>query len=373
MTAKSSDLTEAAIDTALVRLSQGFCSLKGIGEAEASATDEILFDEWDWEVGVGLYGDFRRAEACEDTAAFDKLARWYDRQIVRGLPRRQINSTAPMLTLALLAGRTKRPDWETVVKDWAEWIHTQMPRTEEGGYQHLVKERDNIGQLWDDTLFMAALFMAAAGEMAGRQDWIDDAHAQFATHIRYLGDPATGLFFHGWTFVGRHNFARALWARGNAWVTLSIPELYRISPPRGGLDLHLRHVWNTQVCALLKMQNEDGLFHTLLDDPESPLEASGTAGIAYGILAGRKIGLLDPAAEADLYDCIDGAAVAIWQRIGPDGLLSDVSDGTPMGDTLAFYRDIPMVAAPYGQALASLFFVALGEDLRFLKTRIAAQ
>ena len=43
-------------------------------------------------------------------------------------------------------------------------------------------------------------------------------------HVKYLQDSRTGLWFHGWTFDGRHNFAKALWARGNSWVTIAIPE-----------------------------------------------------------------------------------------------------------------------------------------------------
>ena len=40
----------------------------------------------------------------------------------------------------------------------------------------------------------------------------------------------------------------------------------------------------TQVVALARLQDADGMFHTLLDDPTSPVEASATAGIGYGVL-----------------------------------------------------------------------------------------
>ena len=262
--------TDRDIATALDRLSVGFRRLKEIGDAGGGPTDEIAFDEWDWEVGVGLYGDFRQAEHTDDHTALERIARWYDRQIARGLPRRQINSTAPMLALVLTAERLGRDDWRGLIEEWAHWLHAEMPKTEEGGYQHLVKERDNDGQLWDDTLFMAVLFMAAAGRLCDREDWIEDAHYQFLTHVRFLGDIESGLFFHGWTFFGRNHFARALWARGNAWVTLAIPELFRIAPPSGPVARYLRAVYCTQVAALCQFQNVDGLFHTLLTDPESP-------------------------------------------------------------------------------------------------------
>ncbi|WP_349294709.1 glycoside hydrolase family 88 protein (plasmid) [Thioclava sp. 'Guangxiensis'] len=342
---------------AIAALSTGFRRLKGIGDEGMDAGDEIDFDEWDWEVGVGLYGEFRRAEAEGDTAALARLARWYDRQIARGLPRRQVNSTAPMLALALLAERLGpeegREDWRGLIHDWAAWLHTTMPKTEEGGYQHTVKERENDGQLWDDTLVMAVLFVAQAGRMFGRRDWIEDAHYQYLTHVRFLGDRETGLFFHGWTFEGRHNYARALWARGNAWVTIAIPELFRICPPEGAIAHYLREVYLTQVRALRALQNPEGLFHTLLDDPASPVEASGTAGIAYGVLAGLREGLIGP----EYGDIVTRALPALIGRIDEAGFLNDVSDGTPMGETLEFYRQIPNLPTPYGQALGSLFLM----------------
>lgn len=348
-------MNAALLQNKIDALSTGFRRLKGIGDNGAAQSDEIAFDEWDWEVGVGLYGDLRAAQDKGDRAALDRIARWYDWQIGRGLPRRQVNSTAPMLGLTMLAGDMDRPDWRAEIADWATWLVNEMPKTEEGGFQHTVKERDNDRQLWDDTLFMAVLFLAAAGKLLDRDDWVQEAHYQFLTHLRHLGDVESGLFFHGWNFIGRHHYARALWARGNSWLTIAIPEIFRIAPPDGATARILREALNTQVRALAALQRDDGMFHTLLNDPTSPVEASGTAGIAYGTLLGIKMGLLDP----DLRAVVDRAQVAIGQRVDADGFLTDVSDGTAMGPDLQFYRQIPNLPTPYGQALGSLFLSEL--------------
>lgn len=344
------------VTAALERLGAGLRRLKGIGDAsDADAvSDEIPFDEWDWEIGVGLYGELRRAETSGSDADLERIARWYARQIERGLPRRQVNSTAPMLALALLERRRSGPARE-LVHDWADWLATSLPRAGEGGFQHTVKERDNDGELWDDTLFMSVLFVAVAGTMFDREDWVEEAHYQFLVHLRHLGDVESGLFFHGWTFRGRHHFARARWCRGNAWITLAVPELFRLAPPAGAVRRQLASVYRTQAEALRALQREDGMFHTLLDDPHSPVEASGTAGIACGLLGGLREGLLD----ASFREPVARARGAILARIGDDGLLADVSDGTPMGPDLAFYRRIPNLPTPYGQALASLFLIEL--------------
>lgn len=52
------------------------------------------------------------------------------------------------------------------------------------------------------------------------------AKFQFLLHAQYLMDTKTGLWYHGWEFTGDgscsgHNYAEALWARGNCWVSLA--------------------------------------------------------------------------------------------------------------------------------------------------------
>lgn len=334
----------------------GLARLRGINEAVGLEGDgfRLQFDEWDWEIGVGLYGLYRHAQASSDKRLIEAMVAWYDWQIGRGLPHRQVNSSAPMLALVCLLEHVERPEWEALAQDWAEWLMDGLARTEDEGFQHVVKERLNEGELWDDTLFMTCLFLAQAGVRFGREDWIEEAVYQFLVHARYLSDPATGLWYHGWTFRGRHNFAEAFWARGNAWITIAIPELFAIVPGLKGADRRfLTAVLRGQVARLAELQNGKGFFHTLLDDASSPIEASATAGIAYGISRGVALGLLDRR-FAHTALC---AREAVMGCIGEDGIVGHVSDGTPMGHTLDFYRKIPDTPTPYGQALTMLMLV----------------
>jgi unsaturated rhamnogalacturonyl hydrolase len=342
------------IKALLERVARGMCRLKAIGAepvAPAGAGFAVEFQEWDWEVGVGLYGALRYAIANRNTALIASIERWYDGQIARGLPPRQINSTAPMLPLVLLLDHVDRPDLEALTRDWAEWLMAHQPRTEDGGFQHTVKERANDGELWDDTLFMAVLFLGAAGRRFGETAWVDEAAYQFLVHARYLADPPTGLWFHGWTFHGRNNFARARWARGNAWVTVAIPEFIDlVGAVPVAVRRQLERILVSQVNALKGLQRPDGMWTTLLDDPDSPRETSATAGFAYGMLRALAGGLLPPTDLA----CAERALGAVLERIGEDGIVAEVSDGTAMGHSLDHYRRIPNVPAPYGQALAML-------------------
>lgn len=72
-----------------------------------------------------------------------------------------------------------------------------MPRTEEGGLQHINYAAEHYQHLWDDTLMMTVLPLTKIGLVLGRPEYIEEAKRQFLLHTNYLADPQTGLWFHG--------------------------------------------------------------------------------------------------------------------------------------------------------------------------------
>lgn len=342
----------------LKKLSSGLCSLKGIGEINLNSSEEIEigFENWEWEIGVGLYGLYQYAEFANNDNLIRAIANWFDKQISNGLPEAQINTTAPMITLAILAEKYQRSDWKSVISDWADYLIHSLPRVYQSGFQHVVKERMNEGQLWDDTLFMTGLFLAKAGSLLERDELIHEAELQFISHAQYLMDNRTGLWFHGWTAKGQHNFAQVFWARGNAWITVAIPELFhlcgeRLSP---AVQRHLTSLYRRQVATLIQYQHENGMWHTVVDDAASPQESSAVAGIAYGMLRGCRAGLIEQH-ELDRTILSGKKALnAIIRRIDDNGILLEASDGTAMGHDIQYYFDIPNTPVPYGQALAMM-------------------
>ena len=96
---------------------------------------------------------------------------------------------------------------------WAEWLMDPPCRrkTEEGGFQHIVFNDENpqrdVGRHADDVQccrWRRSACCSTARIMSRRRK------RQFLVHIKYLVDRKTGLWFHGWTFDGRHHFADAL-------------------------------------------------------------------------------------------------------------------------------------------------------------------
>jgi unsaturated rhamnogalacturonyl hydrolase len=319
------------------------------------------WNDWEWTHGVGLLGLWKYYEQTRDARCRQIMLDWFRDRFAAGVPTKNINTVAPFLTLAYLHEESPDSGWVPYLDEWAEWLMDGLPRTEERGFQHIVFNSVNEQQIWDDTLMMSVLPLAKIGKLLGRPLYVEEARRQFLLHVKYLVDRKSGLWFHGWTFQGRHHFANALWARGNCWVTIAIPEFIELLDlrPGDGLREFLLETHLQQIRALQKLQDASGLWHTLLDDPTSYLEASATAGFGYGILKSVRKGYIGPEFEETGVRAVQ----AVLEQIDPRGELGQVSFGTPVFDDLDGYRKIPLTSMPYGQALAIL---CLGEFKRAL-------
>ena len=321
------------------------------------------WNDWEWTHGIGLYGIWQYYELTGKEEYLAIIEAWFKGRFEAGGTTKNINTMAVFLTLAYVYEKTKNSTYLPWLDTWAEWAMNDLARTEHGGMQHDTYLGPNTQQLWDDTLMMTVLPLTKIGKLLNRPHYIKEAKRQFLLHIKYLFDTRTGLFFHGWTFAdGGHNYARALWARGNSWLTIVIPEFLDLLDLEADdpIRIHLLDTLKAQCLALKKYQTESGLWCTLIDQPESEgsyVEASATAGFAYGILKAQRKRYIGPEYQEVALKAMKG----VISNINPSGELQNVSFGTGMGDTLQFYKDIRRTSMPYGQAMA---IMALGELLR---------
>ncbi|ELA64999.1 glycosyl hydrolase [Enterococcus faecium EnGen0317] len=319
--------------------------------------DDKSWTVWNWPQGVGLYGIYKNYQMTKNPRAYQVVNEWFEDRMEEGAPPKNVNTMAPLLTMAYLYEDTKDSRYLPYLEQWAEWVMNDMPRTNEDGLQHATYGPENKNQLWDDTLMMTVLPLAKIGKLLNRPEYLEEARYQFMIHIKYLMDKRTGLWYHGWTFEGNHNYAEAFWARGNCWLTIAIPEIIEILElsKEDALRKLLIETLEAQVRALKTYQSESGLWHTLLDDPSSYVESSATAGFAYGILKAVHKRYLPQEYKEVAYRAIQG----LLEQIDEKGEVQNVSIGTGMGDSLDFYRNIGITAMPYGQSLTVLCLTEL--------------
>ncbi len=342
---------------------------KNISVEDAVATGNIARDfgieEWDWPQGVGLYGLCKLQKYYGDQRFRDFFINWFENNIAFGLPSRNINTTAPYLTLLqIMDDLPEKAKYEEMCKVQADWLMNELPKTKDGGFQHVtsaIGDRNGItlneSQLWADTLFMAVLFLQQMGNRYDNDAWRGEATHQFLVHIKYLYCKNNGLLYHGFSFLRNDNFGGIFWCRGNSWFTLGATMYLEAAQ---GLDAgtrrYIEDTFRDHAEALRALQAPSGLFHTILDDPTSYEEVSGTAAIAAGIIRGIKQGLLDDSYK----DCAERAVKALCDNIDADGTVLNVSAGTGMGMNAEHYKGIGIHPMAYGQALT---LVALVEAL----------
>ncbi|KAI1334664.1 glycoside hydrolase family 105 protein [Xylariaceae sp. FL0016] len=336
--------------------------------ADGRVIDTKGWNDWEWTHGIGLNGLWAYYSLTGDAKYLKIIEDWFQARFAAGGTSKNINTMAVFLTLACVYEQTRNPVYLPWLDGWAEWAYHDLGRTRHGGMQHVTYVDANDEQLWDDTLMMTVLPLAKIGLVLGRPHYVDEAKRQFLLHVQYLFDAKTGLFFHGWIFEGNkggqgHNFADARWARGNAWLTMAIPEFLELLdlPPGDPVRAHLLATLEAQCEALQGLQADSGLWRTLLDHPESEgsyVEASATAGFAFGMLKARRKKYIAGEAHGEV---ALKAVRAVLDNVDADGELRNTSFGTAMGHDLQHYKDIPITSMPYGQAMAVM---ALVEFLR---------
>jgi unsaturated rhamnogalacturonyl hydrolase len=184
---------------------------------------------------------------------------------------------------------------------------------------------------------------------------IDDALHQFYWHINYLQDENNGLWYHGYTHIGKNHMSGIHWARANAWGAYTMARAAR-GVPEGYLYPPMMHIWSSlrdQLAALKKLQKEDGLWGTVLDYPDAYGEISATSGIAAAMVMQG-----NPLHVKYVRKALDG----VLANIADNGRVLNVSGGTAVMKDIEGYLGIDHKwAQGWGQGLALALLTAVIE------------
>ena len=294
-----------------------------------------------------------------------------------------LDNIKPGSLLFLLDETTDDPRYRAA----ADLLHSQLeaqPTTSEGGYWH--KQRYPF-QMWMDGLYMAEPFAVDYAltylDGAARDEALDHAALQFLLAARYLRDPATGLYWHGWDEAREQLWAdprtgrsQEFWGRAMGWYAMALVDVLEDFPeahPDRGALLDLLEDY---AGAVANVQDPvSGVWWQVLDKPNwegNYLESSVSAMFTYALLKGVRLGLLDRDAYLPRAERAYHGLIREFVRPGDDGHISltrVVSVGGLGGDndrdgTFEYYLSEPVVADdPKGVGpfiLASLEMERLG-------------
>ena len=316
---------------------------------------------WDWGPGVALAGLIDADEFSTDGAAYRTVRKFVRYWIDRGLPPQTVNSTLPYYAMLWLGMRDGEAAMADRARQAAEYCLKDARFCTNGLWNHTGLYFEWSEQVWIDTVYVAGLLLIRAGEAWSNREYGDMIFKQVIGHWDALYSAEAGLLYHGYSVNENHHFSGVFWGRGNAWMALVLAEMLASRSFDGDRRKILLGHWTKLADKLLALQDGAGLWHTVLPDPASPLEASCTAGFAKAFLQGWRSGSLDDRYRDAGFRAID----ALRHYVGDAGDLFGTSAGTGVLADPAEYAAVPMHhIQPWGQGLA---LQAFSEYLRCLK------
>ncbi len=328
----------------------------------------ILRERWDYETGTVLRGFEELYELTGDERYLAYIRRNVDAYlgpdgVIQGYREEDYNldniNTGKLLFLLYEKTRDER------YRKGIEALHGQLlrqPTTTEGGYWH--KQRYPY-QIWLDGLYMAEPFAAryalAFVPPERQAEAFRHIALQFQLAARYLRDPATGLFYHGWDERRAQIWADSLtgrsphfWGRAVGWYAMALVDVLDLFPADHPERSSLVGILQNLAEALRQVQDPvTGVWYQILDLPNREgnyLEASASSMFVYALARGARRGYLDPsyreAARRGFRGLLD---TFITEEGGLPSLTRVVSVGGLGGDnnrdgSFAYYLSEPVVS-----------------------------
>jgi rhamnogalacturonyl hydrolase YesR len=138
---------------------------------------------------------------------------------------------------------------------------------------------------WIDDMFMITMAQSQAYRATGDRRYIERAALEAVAYLERLQRP-NGLFYHA-PEAPHH------WACGNGWMAVGMAELLRFLPSDSPHRARILSGYRAMMAALLAHQDASGMWHQIIDGPDSWPESSGTAMFTYAFITGVQLGLLD--------------------------------------------------------------------------------
>ena len=162
-------------------------------------------------------------------------------------------------------------------------IKTTSHKTADGIIYHTQEPQKGI---WSDFTYMLPPFLVAAGEY-------QEAMKQIEGYRKYLYHETDKLYSHMWNDEKKQFDRMDYWGVGNGWSAAGMTRIIKMLPgsmteEKKKLIGYVRDLLD----GCLKYLREDGLFHNVLDRPETFPEVNLSQMLAYTIYRGVAAGYL---------------------------------------------------------------------------------
>ncbi|MBQ7344127.1 MAG: glycoside hydrolase family 88 protein [Clostridia bacterium] len=180
-----------------------------------------------------------------------------------------------------------------------QWQHLlAQPRTVTGNFWHKLIYPN---QVWLDGIYMAQVFSAKYAKYYGGRDY-SDVLAQIKNVRKYMFDEIAGLYYHGldcsrsvfWADKDT-GLSRNFWLRAIGWFAVAMVDIIEIID--GEARREIANIFSELMSSILRYRDNDSKMYyqvvNMQDKEGNYLETSGSSMIAYAMMKGARLGVLD--------------------------------------------------------------------------------
>jgi unsaturated rhamnogalacturonyl hydrolase len=196
-----------------------------------------------------------------------------------------INDTSSVGEAVLLAGKlTGDPIFMKGANEMLGVIKTTTHKNSEGIIYHTQEPAKYI---MSDAFYMLPPFLAAAGEY-------DEALKQIEGYRKYLYHEKEQLYSHSWDDPNKKFAREDFWGVGNGWTAAGLTRVIKHLPDNRKEDRNRLIGYVKEVIdGCLKYLRGDGLFHNVVNNPDTFVEVNLSQMISYSIFRGVEAGYID--------------------------------------------------------------------------------
>jgi len=220
------------------------------------------------------------------------------------------------------------------IDNYANWVSTRQFRLSDGTF---ARNQPMPNSVWLDDLYMSVPCLAKMGSLTGDRRYFDDAAKQILRFYARMHVQGTNLWRHGWVQeMSPHPTFH--WGRANGWAMMAMAELLTELPADHPQRAAVLQIFQQHATALRRFQAPSGLWHQLLDRPESYEETSASGMYVFAIARGIRYGWLS---NTTFHPVVIRGWNGLTTRVNSTGQVEGTCVGTGLGWDDTFYFNRP--------------------------------
>ncbi len=312
----------------------------------AEKTLSWSFRMWGFGEGIALRGLLAAHRVVDKTEYYgfvNDLLRTY---VARSVGKSNDEHIAPGTELLLMYEASGEVEFLEAAKQLAG-LNASFPKNKFGARMHRPDMSGWRRQIWVDCMDVDAPFLVRLGRLTGDESYTQQGLDEILGYARALqvddaGETA-GLFWHGYEVECGTN--GQLWARGNGWALMGLVETLKLLPEGSAARSEMLDRLVLLCRALKQFQHADGLWHTVVNRPDTYHESTLAVMTAFAL---REAFDAKQLSEIEFGEMQRKARVAALKCVNENCELQWVSDATPIGE-LNMYATRPFGIYPLGQ------------------------